>query len=147
MTQTAAPTAAELCHCSAVRQAGRWMTQLYDSHLAPCGLRSSQFAVLARLKELGSASVAELAEALVMDRTTVTRNVTPLQRDGLVQVDMHVSDGRRKAIVLTAQGRERLAAARPHWRRAQAEFEAHFGAQKAAQMRSLLRAVPAPRAG
>jgi DNA-binding MarR family transcriptional regulator len=141
MTPTVLPAAIQLCHCFAVRQAGRWMTQLYDSHLAACGLRSSQFSVLVQLKELGSASMAELAEAMVMDRTTVTRTVTPLQRDGLLEVNKDASDGRRRLLTLTAEGRRRLAAAAPHWRHAQAKFEAHFGVQKAAEMRGLLHDV------
>jgi len=135
-------TPMDVCHCFAVRQAGRWISQLYDQHLAACGLRSTQYAILAQLDRLGSASNAALAEAMVMDRTTITRNVTPLQRDGLLEIAGVEGDRRRKELRLTTQGRQTLAAARPHWRRAQQAFERHFGAAQAAALRTLLRAVP-----
>ena len=135
-------TPADLCHCMAVRQAGRWITQLYDQHLAACGLRASQYAVLSRLERLGAAGIADLAEALVMDRTTTTRTIAPLERDGLVAIEPSETDRRRKCVVLTAHGRATLAQARPHWRRAQAAFEKHFGPQQAGAMRDLLRQVP-----
>jgi DNA-binding MarR family transcriptional regulator len=135
-------TPSDLCHCLAVRQAGRWITQLYDQHLAGCGLRASQYAVLSRLERLGPTGIAELAEALVMDRTTTTRTIAPLQRDGLVEIAPAEDDRRRKCVALTARGRATLAEARPHWKRAQAAFEKHFGPQQAAAMRDLLRQVP-----
>ena len=135
-------TPMDVCHCFAVRQAGRWISQLYDQHLAACGLRSTQYAILAQLDRLGSASIAALAEAMVMDRTTITRNVTPLQRDGLLEIAAVEGDRRRKQLRLTVPGRQTLAAARPHWRRAQQAFERHFGAAESAALRTLLRAVP-----
>ncbi|MBA2964884.1 MULTISPECIES: MarR family winged helix-turn-helix transcriptional regulator [Ramlibacter] len=133
---------ADVCHCAAVRQAGRWITQLYDEHLAAVGLRSTQFAVLSQLDRGGPLGIVGLAEAMVMDRTTITRTVTPLERDGLVAIEAAEGDRRRRVVTLTAKGRTVLAAARPHWRRAQAAFERHFGADEATAMRGLLRAVP-----
>jgi DNA-binding MarR family transcriptional regulator len=135
-------TPGDVCHCLAVRQAGRWISQLYDQHLAACGLRSTQYAILSQLEHLGPASIAALAEAMVMDRTTITRNITPLERDGLVEIAAAPDDRRRKCVALTPHGRRTLLAARPHWRRAQAAFEQHFGAEQAAAMRTLLRQVP-----
>lgn len=135
-------TPADVCHCFAVRQAARWISQLYDQHLAGAGLRSTQYAILAHLDRRGPASIQQLAEAMVMDRTTMTRNVTPLERDGLVEIAQAETDRRRKEVRLTAAGRQRLAQARPLWRRAQAAFERHYGAKEAAAMRKMLRAVP-----
>ena len=142
MAERNALTPMDVCHCFAVRQAGRWISQLYDQHLAACGLRSTQYAILAQLDRLGPASIAQLAEAMVMDRTTITRNVTPLERDGLIAIVADDHDRRRKQLCLTSHGRRTLAAARPHWRRAQQAFEQHFGSQQAAALRTLLRAVP-----
>jgi DNA-binding MarR family transcriptional regulator len=133
---------ADVCHCFAVRQAARWISQLYDQHLAGVGLRSTQYAILSHLERSGPASIAQLAEAMVMDRTTMTRNVTPLERDGLVAIVQADADRRRKEVRLTAPGRARLAEARPLWRRAQAAFERHYGAAEAGAMRAMLRAVP-----
>lgn len=133
---------ADVCHCFAARQAARWISQLYDQHLAAVGLRSTQYAILAQLDRKGPASIVQLAEAMVMDRTTMTRNVTPLEREGLVAIVQAESDRRRKEVRLTAQGKARLAQARPLWRRAQAAFERHYGPTEAAAMRAMLRAVP-----
>lgn len=133
---------ADVCHCFAVRQAARWISQLYDQHLAACGLRASQYGILSQLARSGPVGIAQLAEAMVMDRTTMTRNVTPLQRDGLVEIAQSDTDRRRREVRLTAQGRARLAQARPLWRRAQAAFERHYGAREAAAMRTMLRAIP-----
>jgi DNA-binding MarR family transcriptional regulator len=142
MAETRGLTPGDVCHCLAVRQAGRWISQLYDQHLAECGLRSTQYAILSQLAHLGPVSIAALAEAMVMDRTTITRNITPLERDGLVEVAAASDDRRRKCVALTAHGRKTLAAARSLWRGAQAAFEKHFGPEQAAAMRSLLRQVP-----
>lgn len=139
---SAALSPVEVCHCMAVRQAARWISQLYDQQLAACGLSSTQYAVLSHLDRAGDASVAQVADAMVMDRSTLTRNIAPLQRDGLVQVTGAQDDRRRKVLALTDAGRARLAEARPLWRKAQGAFERHFGAAEAEAMRTLLRQVP-----
>ena len=130
------------CYSLAVRQAGRWVTQLYDQHLGEVGLTSSQFGVLSHLDRLGPMGLAALAQAMVMDRTTLTRNLAPLERAGLVGIAPGEDDRRRKDLRLTAAGIEKLREARPHWRRAQAAFEKHFGAEEAAALRALLHEVP-----
>jgi DNA-binding MarR family transcriptional regulator len=89
--------------------------------------------------------LAALAQAMVMDRTTLTRNLAPLERAGLVEIVSGADDRRRKDLTLTPAGRDKLKAARPHWRRAQAAFEKHFGAEEATALRSLLQSVPAGR--
>jgi DNA-binding MarR family transcriptional regulator len=135
-------TPVDMCHCLAVRKAARWISQLYDRQLAPAGITSSQFAVLSQLDHQGTAGIVELADSLVMDRTTMTRTIAPLERAGFVAVKSDESDRRRKVLTLTREGRKRLTTARPLWRRAQAAFEEHFGAQQALAMRELLRDVP-----
>ncbi|MBV9863320.1 MAG: winged helix-turn-helix transcriptional regulator [Alphaproteobacteria bacterium] len=129
------------CNCQAIRQAARHVTQLYDQLLAPAGLRATQFGILARLHRSGPMSINRLAAALVMDRTTLGRNILPLERDGLVEIGAGVADRRRREIRLTDAGVQRLEAARQGWAVAQARFEAVFGAERAAALRDLLRAV------
>jgi DNA-binding MarR family transcriptional regulator len=80
------PSKAEECNCLAVRQAARHVTQFYDQFLAPAGLRTTQFSILAKLKRMGPMAISALANELVMDRTTLGRNVLPLQREGLIGV-------------------------------------------------------------
>src|SRR3984893_16774981 len=98
----------EKCNCLAVRQAARHVTQFYDQFLAPSGLRTTQFSILAKLKRLGPLTINALAADLVMDRTTLGRNILPLQRDGLIAVMKGSSDRRSKELRMTAAGAERL---------------------------------------
>jgi DNA-binding MarR family transcriptional regulator len=141
--------AAEGCHCFAVRSAARHITQLYDQSLAPFGLRVTQFSVLTKLKRRGPLTINALADDMEMDRTTLGRNIQPLERHGLIKVAPSSSDRRAKELHLTKAGERRLQAARKAWTKAQRRFEADFGGRRAAALRSLLRAVvtsPAARA-
>ena len=134
---------ADLCNCLAIRQAARHVTQFYDQCLAPTGLRATQFAVLSRLHRLGPMTVNLLARDLVMDRTTLGRNILPLEREGLVRTDPGRTDRRRKELRVTEAGAERLRVAVQHWTEAQAGFEAAFGPERAAELRAMMRAVAA----
>jgi DNA-binding MarR family transcriptional regulator len=69
----------EICTCLALRQAARHVSQHYDRLLAPSGLRTTQFSVLAKLRQHGALTINALAGALVMDRTTLGRNILPLE--------------------------------------------------------------------
>ena len=133
----------EICNCLALRQAARLATQVYDQHLAPSGLRTTQFSILAKLERLGPASINALAAELVLDRTTLGRNILPLERDGLIRIEPAASDRRAKELHLTNAGERRFQAARKRWVAAQARFESTFGTKRAADMRALLRAVVA----
>jgi len=84
-----------------------------------------------------------LAEAMVMDRTTLGRNILPLQRDGLIKIKSAASDRRAKELRLTKAGESRLQEACEGWSQAQARFEAAFGEKRAADLRELLRAAAA----
>ena len=136
------PTPGE-CNCFAVRSAARRVTQFYDQFLAPAGLRTTQFSVLARLKRKGPLTINRLAEEMVMDRTTLGRNILPLERDGLIAIEPNESDRRAKELRLTKAGEKRLQVARKQWSRAQARFESTFGPRRAADLRAMLRAVVA----
>lgn len=129
------------CNSLAVREAGRNITQIYDQFMAPVGLRSTQFSLLARLKKLGPISINALAAELGTDRSTMGRNLLPLQRDGLVAIEPHADDKRRKALQLTPLGETRLKQGRVQWVKAQTAFETAFGPERAVQLRELLRDV------
>src|SRR5450631_884298 len=131
------------CNCLAMRQAARHVTQFYDQCLAPTGLRTTQFSILAKLQRLGPLSINALASALVMDRTTLGRTMLPLERDGLIAVEGAVSDRRSKELRITAAGTGRLRAARKLWNEAQQRFETAFGTRRASTLRAELRAVVA----
>ena len=133
----------EECNCFAVRSAARHVTQFYDQFLAPSGLRTTQFAILARLKRLGPLTINVLASDMVMDRTTLGRNILPLERDGLIEIQSVASDRRAKELHLTNAGEKRLQAALKAWAQAQTQFEATFGTKRASELRGLLRSVVA----
>src|ERR1700758_5379885 len=88
----------EECTCLAVRQAARHVTQFYDQHLAPAGLRTTQFSILAKLKRHGPMTINALADQMVMDRTTLGRNILPLERDGLITIAPGDRDRRSKEL-------------------------------------------------
>lgn len=149
---TATASSPRDCNCLVVRQAARHVTQFYDRHLAPSGLRTTQFGILAKLRRIGPMTINALAADLVMDRTTLGRNILPLQRDGLIVIKQGVHDRRAKELHLTPAGAERLRGAVKHWAAAQSEFEAAFGPERSAELRGLLRTAvaldlgPAPEA-
>jgi DNA-binding MarR family transcriptional regulator len=134
-------TPPEFCTCLALRQAARHVSQFYDQHLAPSGLRITQFSILAKLKREGPLTINSLAERLVMDPTTLGRNILPLQRDGLIAVVRGLGDRRSKELCLTDVGLKRLNQAWKYWAEAQAGFDAAFGSRKDSQLRTLMRAV------
>ena len=141
------PASAELkpedCNCFVVRSAARHVTQLYDQFLAPAGLHVTQFSILSKLKRLGPLTINALAKEMVLDRTTLGRNILPLERDGLITIETSSADRRAKALYLTKAGEKRLQAGREAWKQAQARFENRFGARRAADFRAMLRAVVA----
>jgi DNA-binding MarR family transcriptional regulator len=133
----------ELCNCLALRQAARRVTQFYDGYLATAGLRTTQFSIVAKLKRLGPMTINALAEQMVMDRTTLGRNIQPLEREGLIVTRTGENDRRSKELHLTAAGAARVRAGVKAWADAQEQFEAVFGRKRASDMRALLRDVAA----
>jgi DNA-binding MarR family transcriptional regulator len=131
----------EDCNCLAARQAARHITQFYDQFLAPSGLRTTQFSILATLSRLGPMTINALAADLVMDRTTLGRNLLPLERDGLVAIEQGSRDHRQKVVRLTEAGAARFRAGVKGWTQAQKQFAAAFGAKRTVELRALLHAV------
>jgi DNA-binding MarR family transcriptional regulator len=131
------------CNCLAVRQAARHVTQFYDQVMAPVGLRTTQFSILAKLQRLGPLPINALAAQLIMDRTTLGRTLRPLVRQGFVDMVRGKIDRRSKELRLTDAGAERLRAAVRQWIRAQDRFAEIFGAERTAELRALLHAVAA----
>ena len=119
----------------------------YDQFLAPAGLRATQFSILAKLKRQGPMTINALAADMVMDRTTLGRNIRPLERDGLIRIEPLPRDRRSKALDLTKAGEKRFEAARAGWVKAQARFESAFGGRRTSELWELLRAVVASELG
>jgi DNA-binding MarR family transcriptional regulator len=106
------------CVCASLRRATRAITKLYDDRLKPCGLKVTQFSLLSSLMALGSATLGELAQEMVVDRTTLTRNLEVLEARGLV-VTEEGEDRRERRLRLTREGMAAVAAAYPLWQGAQ----------------------------
>ena len=140
---TVADPSTGACHCQALRQAARRASAFYDAALAPLGLRVSQFGILARLRRDGPRGIQVLAAELAMDRTTLGRNIRPLERDGLLRAAADPADGRTRLLSITPRGAALVEAAWPAWRAAQAGFEARFGAAPAEELHAALQRVVA----
>ncbi len=126
------------CNCFAIRQAARFVSQMYERHLNAAGITAAQFTILAAIGRKPGAQMAELAESMVMDRTTLVRALKPLQRDGLVEAAQESASSRAVGLRLTATGKDTLVKASAQWRLAQAEFEAKFGEKRAKALRQSL---------
>ncbi|BDU19495.1 MarR family winged helix-turn-helix transcriptional regulator [Dyella sp. GSA-30] len=135
---------ANMCNCFASRQAARYLTRLYERHLAPVELTSTQFTILLLLDEEPGIPMRELSEAMVMDRTSLVRALKPIQRDGLIEIAASPKDARQNVMSLTAAGRQRLEQALPLWQQAQHEFEGEFGLEPAEETRKLLLKIGQP---
>lgn len=127
-SMTTTTTVAESCACLRVRKAARNVTRRYDAALRPAGLRITQFTVMTALAEYGEVSITDLAESLGMERTTLTRNVRPLEQKGWLKIS---PEGYRRVrtLTLTASGRRKLEAALPLWEQAQQQMERQLGRQ------------------
>lgn len=115
------------CSASRFRKAARRITQIYDQQLEPYGLTITQYGLLGHLKHFDGISVGVFAEKLVMDPTTLTRNLRPLERQGFVTLTQDDKDRRSRNLHLTETGRKKLSAARPGWEAAQKKIENVLG--------------------
>ena len=125
------------CTCALVRRAARRITQTYDDALRDKGLRITQYALLAQLDRRPGLSVSALAAILAMDRTTLTRNLAPLRRRGLVVLN-DGPDRRSKALEITARGQDLLRQARPLWRKTEQALRRDVGQDNIAELSRLL---------
>jgi DNA-binding MarR family transcriptional regulator len=118
----------ESCACHKVRMAARAVTRAYDDALRPVGLRATQLAVLVAIAVEGAMSITALAKFMIMDRSTLTRNLRPLEEEGLVAVGLE-GWRRSRTLEVTEKGRLRLAEALPLWKQAQQTLRRKLGDQ------------------
>jgi DNA-binding MarR family transcriptional regulator len=114
------------CVCFHLRRSARTVTQFYDRTLAPSGLRATQFTLMTVVRRTGGLPFSSLADVLGMDRTTLTRNLRPLEREGLVKI-ISGSDRRVRLVNLTRLGERKQAEAEPLWARAHARVTEGIG--------------------
>ncbi|MGO9699008.1 MAG: MarR family winged helix-turn-helix transcriptional regulator [Xanthobacteraceae bacterium] len=127
------------CLCLHVQRAARALARRFDDALRPVGLTQGQFSLLMSLNRPQPPSIGEVSNLLVLDRTTLTANLKPLQRRGLVKVKVDAADKRGRRLILTAAGRAVLVAAAPIWKRTHAQTERLLRSSSADTVRASLR--------
>ncbi len=128
------------CTCFKLRSLARRVTQLYDQTLAPSGLKVTQYSVIGHARRrdgVAAPTVSELAQALVTDRTTLTRNLKPLVGAGFLKIGSGV-DARSKAVCVTLKGEAVYQAARPLWRLAQSRMHELAGAEQLSALHGMI---------
>jgi DNA-binding MarR family transcriptional regulator len=118
------------CTCGNLRKTTRTITQFYDQFLQPTGLRSTQCSLLLSISVHGNISVGELGVRLLMDQTTVTRNIEILRKRGYIKITKEQNDARKKSISITEEGEKKLAEAVPLWEKAQSHIEEGLGVER-----------------
>ena len=134
MTKTTQLKGPDQCYCLASRRSARYLTRLYERHLVPSGMTSSQFSILSFLNHTPDMRVAELAHAMEMERTTLVRTLKPMKDLGWIEEGVE-KVGRAVVLGVTQAGLERLRQGRPLWQAAQKAFEQDVGKEAAAQLR------------
>lgn len=142
-----APTTAEClqmsvsCACHNLRRASRAMTQLFDAHFEEIGLKATQFTVLSALawSESKPMPIGELAEMLVLDQSSLSRNLAVLERLQLIKLEPSPTDRRERIVVLTRPGKSMVARGYPIWKKAQGQVESAMTDNLEEQLKSLRR--------
>ena len=132
----------DTCACTRVRTAARLMTRAYDEALRPCGLSAAQLAILAAVDVDKATSIAELSKRLAMDRTTLSRNLKPLEKARWLRLGVE-GWKRSKTVHVTTEGRQRLGRAAALWETAQTTFLKRFGKAEWTRVERDLQAISA----
>jgi DNA-binding MarR family transcriptional regulator len=131
----------DTCLCLHLQRAARAVARRFDAALRPVGLTSGQFSLLMSLNRPEPARIADVSALLAIDRTTLTANLKPLNRRGLVRISVEDADKRTRRLALTPEGRALLNAAIPVWRRTHAEIDALLTDSSPDRLRTELRAL------
>jgi DNA-binding MarR family transcriptional regulator len=126
------------CACFDLRKATRAVSRMYDDFLRDAGVNVTQFSLLRLIRTEREISVSTLGRYMVMDRTSITRALAPLERDGLIN-SRPGTDKRIRIVSLTKKGRKLVEEAEPKWRRAQEALMEAIGDDRWSAMRNLLR--------
>src|SRR3981189_934169 len=137
-TRYARPESEGRCHCTELRKASRRISQLYDTALAPSGLKTRQGAIVAEIGRSEPTTVGALADALVMDAGGLAHTLKPLTREKLVTIAVDPHDRPHRLISLSRLGRSKLRKSDALWEAAPRSFEAAFGATESQDLREAM---------
>lgn len=126
------------CACANLRKVARTVTNVYDEYLQPSGLKSTQYYMLTNIARYKKVSISKLGEMMLLDQTTVTRNVNILKNSEFVHIKKDQQDSRAKLISLTDKGLAKLEEATPMWLQIQDKVEKDLGMEKYKDLLSLL---------
>ena len=131
----------DACLCLHVQRAARALARRFDEALRPVELSSGQFSLLTSLNRPEPPTIGSVATLLAMDRTTLTANLKPLERRGLLTVAIDKDDKRSRRLIITAAGRALLRKACPLWKAAHVEVEFLIAPGSAENLRKSLRSM------
>ena len=131
----------ETCLCVRVQRAARALARYFDDALRPVELTHGQFSLLVALNQTEPPIMSEVSTALAMDRTTLTANLKPLGRRGLIKIAVDAKDKRGRRLIITAKGRATLKAAFPIWKAAHGALDDAVGVTRVDRLRADLRAI------
>jgi DNA-binding MarR family transcriptional regulator len=128
------------CICTGLKMASRVVSRAYDAAFEPLGIGPEQYSVLIRIKREGPVALMKLANELEMERTTLYRGLSLLEKQGIIKL-ADTGAGVARQAALTAKGRKLTAKAEARWRRVHEKFVASFGRQELAALNETLRQV------
>jgi len=131
----------DTCICLHLQRAARAVARRFDTALRPLGITNGQFSLLMSLNRPEPPTIGSVAALLAMDRTTLTAALKPLERRGLVTVNVDAADKRNRRLALTRDGSAVLAKAVPIWKRTHAALDREIGWPNAARLRADLRGL------
>ena len=126
------------CVSNNLHQTARAITKIYNEEMRPSGILRSQYSVLGFALHFGVVQLTELADSLHMDRTTLTRNLKPLEKRGLIQINKSPIDARAREVSLTTEGKRQFREASKYWRKAQKKVVSTFGEDNWASLEATL---------
>jgi DNA-binding MarR family transcriptional regulator len=138
-----ARTIATDCVAHRARQVARVLTRSYDESLRPLGIQTSQLMLLVAVASAGDdgAPLGRIAKGLLMDQTTLSRNIVPLEKAGLVSLTSSEHDARSRVVALTSAGKRKIEEAYPRWKAAQREARQRVGADRLDALHDQLGAI------
>ena len=128
-----------ICHCFNLRRAGNKVLAMYNEKIETCGLSGNQFTVLNYIGSYGPINISDLSKLLYLDRTTLVRNLKPLEKAGYIQYEKGV--GRERLLFLTDAGKEKQIESQNLWHEAQTELEEKLGTEHMEMFHEVIRAI------
>lgn len=128
-----------ICHCFNLRRAGNKVLAMYNEKIETCGLSGNQFTVLNYIDGYGPINISDLSKLLYLDRTTLVRNLKPLEKAGYVQYEKGI--GRERLLSLTETGKQKQIESQKLWSEAQAELEEKLGVEHMAMFHEVICAI------